>query len=140
MDTFEMYNTISESLQCDINDGSISFEYASILNDIAYDVYVEGVDVNEGVANILDRYVTEACESVESTDGPDVDMDNLYESAMELLNKITEAYENDAITAAEMDSLLESVNAKIDAYDALVESGAIGTIKNNEIDEDPDNK
>jgi hypothetical protein len=42
MDTFEMYNTISESLQCDINDGSISFEYANILNDIAYDIYVEG--------------------------------------------------------------------------------------------------
>lgn len=140
MDTFEMYNTISESLQCDINDGSISFEYANILNDIAYDIYVEGVDVNEGVANILDRYVTEACESVDSTDNPAVDMDNLYESAMELLNKITEAYENDAITADEMDSLLESVNAKIDAYDALVESGAIGTTNNNEIDEDPDRK
>ena len=160
MDTFEMYNTISESLQCDINDGSISFEYASILNDIAYDIYVEGVDVNEGVANILDRYVTEACESVESTEDyedeytmeyasydPDVDdetyieavrsfeaydevMDNFYESAMESLNKITEAYENGAITADEMDSLLESVNSKVDAYDAFVESGAIDTIKN----------
>jgi hypothetical protein len=159
MDTFEMYNTISESLQCDINDGSISFEYANILNDIAYDIYVEGVDVNEGVANILDRYVTEACESVESTEDyedeytmeyasydPDVDdetyieavrsfeaydevMDNFYESAMESLNKITEAYENGAITAEEMDSLLESVNSKVDAYDAFVESGAIDTIR-----------
>ena len=155
-----MYNTISESLQCDINDGSISFEFASILNDIAYNIYVEGVDVNEGVANILDRYVTEACESVESTEDyedeytmeyasydPDVDdetyieavrsfeaydevMDSFYESAMESLNKITEAYENGAITAEEMDSLLESVNSKVDAYDAFVESGAIDTIKN----------
>jgi hypothetical protein len=155
-----MYNAISESLQCDINDGSISFEFANILNDIAYDIYVEGVDVNEGVVNILDRYVTEACESVESTKDyedeytmeyasydPDVDdetyieavrsfeaydevMDSFYESAMESLNKITEAYENGAITAEEMDSLLESVNSKVDAYDAFVESGAIDTIKN----------
>lgn len=155
-----MYNTISESLQCDINDGSISFEYANILNDIAYDIYVEGVDVGEGVANILDRYVTEACESVESTEDyedeytmeyasydPDVDdetyieavrsfeaydavMDEFYESAMESLNKITEAYDNGSITAEEMDALLESVNAKVDAYDAYMESGAIETIKN----------
>ena len=51
------YNVITESLQSDINDEKITYEYASIVNDIAYKIYVENVKVNDGIRGIMEKYI-----------------------------------------------------------------------------------
>ena len=60
MTNSEIYNTIAESLQCDIDTNAISYEYASIINDIAYDKFITESELPENVESILDRYISEA--------------------------------------------------------------------------------
>lgn len=113
----EMYSVIFESLQNDINDEKITFEFANILNDIAYEAFIEGAELSDEVSGILDRYLTEATadmedeESVqESADDDSTDDDVINESVM---NVIT-AYENAEITEDECRLLLESAGIDMD--------------------------
>jgi hypothetical protein len=113
----EMYGVIFESLQNDINDEKITFEFGNILNDIAYEAFIEGTELSDEVSGILDRYLTEATadmedeESVqESADDDSTDDDVINESVMNIIT----AYENAEITEDECKLLLESAGVDID--------------------------
>jgi hypothetical protein len=113
----EMYGVIFESLQNDINDEKITFEFGNILNDIAYEAFIEGTELSDEVSGILDRYLTEATadmedeESVqESADDDSTDNDVINESVMNIIT----AYENAEITEDECKLLLESAGVDID--------------------------
>jgi len=108
MTNSEIYNTIAESLQCDIDTNAISYEYASIINDIAYDKFITESELPENVESVLDRYISEAAGDDESTDELD--------SMLEMANTIEVTYESGDITNVEYSALLESVFEKIDAY------------------------
>lgn len=112
-----MYGVIFESLQNDINDEKITFEFGNILNDIAYEAFIEGTELSDEVSGILDRYLTEATadmedeESVqESADDDSTDDDVINESVMNIIT----AYENAEITEDECKLLLESAGVDID--------------------------
>jgi hypothetical protein len=113
----EMYGVIFESLQNDINDEKITFEFGNIINDIAYEAFIEGTELSDEVSGILDRYLTEATagmedeESVqESADDDSTDDDVINESVMNIIT----AYENAEITEDECKLLLESAGVDID--------------------------
>lgn len=117
----EMYGVIFESLQNDINDEKITFEFANILNDIAYEAFIEGTELSDEVSGILDRYLTEATEDMEeppaeetpveeSADDDSTDDGVINESVMNIIT----AYENAEITEDECKLLLESAGANID--------------------------
>jgi hypothetical protein len=113
----EMYEVVVESLQNDINDEKITFEFGNILNDIAYEAFIEGTELSDEVSGILDRYLTEATadmedeESVqESADDDSTDDDVINESVMNIIT----AYENAEITEDECKLLLESAGVDID--------------------------
>lgn len=113
----EMYGVIFESLQNDINDEKITFEFGNILNDIAYEAFIEGAELSDEVSGILDRYLTEATadmedeESVqESADDDSTDDDVINESVMNIIT----AYENAEITEDECKLLLESAGVDMD--------------------------
>lgn len=137
MTNTEVYNVISESLQNDIDDGKITCEHANILNDIAYDIYVENASVDDGVAAILDRYITESAENDNEEEAIDDAADAIkaeYERTFteavsvfdkyieyvtihaDAVNSICEAYDNNEISEAEMEILIEAVNTKYQAY------------------------
>ena len=109
----EMYGVIFESLQNDINDEKITFEFGNILNDIAYEAFIEGTELSDEVSGILDRYLTEATadmEDEESVQESADDDDVINESVMNIIT----AYENAEITEDECKLLLESAGVDID--------------------------
>jgi len=94
------YNVITESLQSDIDLGMISYEYASIINDLSYSVYVENAETNENMLGILDKYIDRIMSY------------RLFESVVDVIQNITEAFNGGEITEAEHDALLEAVHDK----------------------------
>jgi hypothetical protein len=94
------YNVITESLQSDIDMGMISYEYASIINDLSYSVYVENAETNENMLGILDKYIDRIMSY------------RLFESVVDVIQNITEAFNDGEITEAEHDALLEAVQDK----------------------------
>ena len=112
----EMYGVIFESLQNDINDEKITFEFGNILNDIAYEAFIEGTELSDEVSGILDRYLTEATADMEESPTEETpveesaDDDVINESVMNIIT----AYENAEITEDECKLLLESAGVDID--------------------------
>ena len=94
------YNVITESLQSDIDMGMISYEYANIINDLSYSVYVENVETNENMLGILDKYIDRIMSY------------RLFESVVDVIQNITEAFNDNKITEAEHNALLEAVQDK----------------------------
>lgn len=111
----EIYSTIAESLQSDIDTNAISYEYASIINDIAYDKFITESELPENVESILDRYISEAAGDDENTKEVTESTGEL-DSMLEMANTIKATYESGEITNVEYSALLESVFKKIDAY------------------------
>ena len=108
----EMYGVIFESLQNDINDEKITFEFGNIINDIAYEAFIEGTELSDEVSGILDRYLTEATADMEDEESvqESADDDVINESVMNIIT----AYENAEITEDECRLLLESAGVDID--------------------------
>lgn len=115
MTNSEIYSTIAESLQSDIDANSISYEYASIINDIAYDKFITESELPENVESILDRYISEAAADDENGKEVTESTDEL-DSMLEMVNTIGTAYKSGDITNVEYSALLKSVSEKIDAY------------------------
>ena len=116
MTNSEIYNTIAESLQCDIDTNAISYEYASIVNDIAYDKFITESELPENVESILDRYISEAAKDDDGTTEEVTESTSELDSMLEMVNTIEATYESGDITNVEYGALLESVFEKIDAY------------------------
>ena len=112
MNNNEIYKVIAESLQNDINEEKITLEYAEVINDIAYDVYIENAELDDEVVSVLDKYLSEAAESCEE----DLTDSNFFESINETLDNIDMAFESGEITESEVDVLLEAVDEKIETY------------------------
>ena len=105
-----VYNVITESLQNDIDLGMISYEYANIINDLSYSVYVENVETNENMLGILDKYIDRIMSY------------RLFESVVDVIQNITEAFNDGEITEAEQDALLEAVQDKFYESEYYTES------------------
>ena len=112
MTNSEIYNTIAESLQCDIDTNAISYEYASIINDIAYDKFITESELPKNVESVLDRYISEAAADDEVTESTNDELGSM----LEMVDTISATCESGDITNAEYSALIESVFDKIDAY------------------------
>ena len=149
-----LYKAVSESLQDDINSGCVSYEYASIINDIAYKAYIEKEDLDENVRGVLERYISESTEASEEDDyhyayeyydeendseayieackalaAIDDAIDYKYESVVNSLGYIIEAYSMGEITEVEMDALYESVENRPNGHEYFVEKENASNMK-----------
>jgi hypothetical protein len=116
MTNSEIYNTIAESLQCDIDTNAISYEYASIINDIAYDKFITESELPENVESILDRYISEAAGDDEETTEEVTESAERLDSMLEMASMIKASHESNEISDIEYNTLLESVFENIDMY------------------------
>lgn len=133
MNNNEIYETIAESLQNDINDDKITQEFASLLNDIAYDVYVEGATPEDNVVSVLNRYIEEAAadvlndeteEVLQESAESDSDDEYTYESVEEEAS-FAHVMGECVLEMTDSDSFYESVNATVDSISKAYESGEI---------------
>jgi hypothetical protein len=149
-----LYKVVTDSLQDDINSGNVSYEYANIINDIAYKAYIEKEDLDENVRGVLERYITEstavsdeddyhyayeyydeendseayieACKALAAID--DV-INYKYESVVNSLGYIIEAYGMGEITEVEMDALYESVENRPNGHEYFIEKENASNMK-----------
>ena len=149
-----LYKVVTESLQDDINSGNVSYEYANVINDIAYKVYIEREDLDENVRGVLERYISgsttasdeddyhyayeyydeendseayiEACKALAAID--DV-INYKYESVVNSLGYIIEAYGMGEITEVEMDALYESVENRPNGHEYFIEKENASNMK-----------
>ena len=150
-----LYKVVSESLQNDIDSGNVSYEYANIINDIAYKAYIEKEDLDENVRGVLDRYISESAGN--SVDDDDyhyayeyydeendseayieackalAEIDDIinykYENVVNSLEHIIGAYGAGEITETEMNALYESVENRPNGHEYFIEKENASGIK-----------